>query len=78
MVMEKIEYLKAEDGVLYAYVDGASKVVVYFDGEKWFKSKKTIDMLEAEKDSFNISSVEAMAITQGISAEEIIESLKNK
>ena len=76
--MEKIEYLKAEDGVLYAYVDGASKVVVYFDGAKWCKSKKTIEMLEAEKDSFNISSVEAMAITQVISAEEIIESLKNK
>ena len=75
--MRKIEYLKTGDNKLYAYFDEKA-IVVQYNGRCWMKSKKTVAELEAMVDSFNISSVEAMDITGGKSAENKISELLEK
>ena len=75
--MRKIEYLKTGDNELYAYYDEKSIVVLYTpDG--WVESSKTVAELEAESASFNISSVEALDITGGVSAEGSIANILDK
>lgn len=75
--MRKIEYLKTGDNQLYAYYDEKAIVVLY-TLEGWVESTKTVAELEADSASFNISSVEALDITGGVSAEGTIASLLDK
>ena len=70
--MDRIEYLKSGDGNIYAYVED---VVVVFQKDKWVESGRTIESLESEPDSFNISSVEAMVFTHGVDASGAINTI---
>ena len=75
--MRKIEYLKTGENELYAYLDEKAIVVLYTP-EGWVESAKTVAELEAESASFNISSVEALDITGGVSAEGSIANILDK